>query len=83
MRDHLYGTAQVVAAALTLDDVPVDFASRDVVLTRERDVEVALVVPKVEVNLAAVVENEDFAVPNFSKRILRGWFYKRTRWRIS
>lgn len=60
----LDGAAEVVAATLLLDDVLVDLASCDVVLAREGDVEVALVVTEIEVDLSAVIENEDFTVPD-------------------
>jgi hypothetical protein len=61
--DDLNGAPEVVATALALDDVLVDFAGCDVVLAGEGDVQVALVVAEVEVDFAAVVEDEDFAVP--------------------
>lgn len=59
----LNGAAEVVSATLFLDYVLVDLAGCDVVLAREGDVEVALVVTKIEVDFSAVVENEDFTVP--------------------
>lgn len=59
----LHGFAQVVALAFPLDNVRVDLAGGDVVLARQGDVEVALVVAQVEVDFAAVGEDEDFAVP--------------------
>jgi len=43
--------------------VLVDLARGDVVVAREGDVEVALVVAEVEVDLAAVGEDKDLAVP--------------------
>lgn len=61
--DDLHGTSKVVAATLTLNDVLVDLSRRDVVLARQRDVEVALVVSKIEIDLTAIVQNEDFTVP--------------------
>lgn len=63
VRDDLHGAAEVVAATLALDDVVVDLAGGDVVLARQGDVEVALVVSEVEVDLTAVVEDKDLAVP--------------------
>jgi hypothetical protein len=48
-------------AHLSVDDVLVDLASREVVLPREGDVEVAFVVAEVEVRFAAVVEDKDLA----------------------
>jgi hypothetical protein len=43
--------------------VLVDLARGDVVVAREGDVQVALVVAEIEVDLAAVREDEDLAVP--------------------
>jgi hypothetical protein len=63
VRDDLHRLAQIVAAALALDDMLVDLARGDVVLARQGDVEVALVVAEIEVDLAAVGEDEDLAVP--------------------
>lgn len=60
---HLHRLAQVVALALTLDDVLVNLARCDVVIACECDVEVSLVVAEIEVDLAAVREDEDLAVP--------------------
>lgn len=53
---------EIVAFTLLLNNVCVDFSRRDVVLAGQSDVEVAFVVAKVEVDLAAVVEDEDFTV---------------------
>jgi hypothetical protein len=63
VRDDLHRLAEIVAFALALDDMLVDLARRDVVLARQGDVEVALVVAQVEVDFAAVGEDENFAVP--------------------
>lgn len=63
VRDDLHSLAQVVALSLTLDDVLVDLAGRDVVVAGEGDVEVTLVVAEIEIDFTAVGEDEDFAVP--------------------
>jgi hypothetical protein len=63
VRYDLYRLAEVVAFALALDDVLIDFTSCDVVVASEGDVEVALVVAEIEINFAAVGEDEHFAVP--------------------
>ena len=42
--DNLYGLAQVITLAFAFDDMLVNLAGRDVVVTSESDVEVALVV---------------------------------------
>lgn len=53
--DDLHRTSKVVAATLALNDVLVNFTRRNVVLARQRDVEVALVVSKIEIDLTAIV----------------------------
>lgn len=63
----MHGLAKVIALALALNDVLVDLAGGDVVIAGEGNVEVALVVTKVEVDFAAVGEDKDLAVP-------RRWF---------
>ena len=63
VRDDLHGLTQVVALALALDDMLVDFARRDVVIACQGNVEVALVVAEIEVDFAAVGKDEYFAVP--------------------
>lgn len=63
VRNYLYGFTQIVALALAFDDVLVDLARGDVVITGQGDVEVTFVVAEIEVDFAAVGEDEDFAVP--------------------
>jgi hypothetical protein len=60
---NLYRLAKIVAFALALDDVLVDLTSCDVVVARESDVEVTLIVAEIEVDFAAVGEDEHFAMP--------------------
>ena len=62
VRDDLDGRAEVVAAALALDDRVVDPAGGDVRRARRVDVGEALVVAEVEVGLGAVLGDEDLAV---------------------
>lgn len=61
--NDLHGFTQIVALALALDDVLIDLAGGDVVVAGEGDVEVALVVAEIEVDFAAIGEDEDLAVP--------------------
>lgn len=49
------------ATYLLLDDLAIDLAGRDVVVAAERDVEVPLVVAKVEICLSSVVQHEHLA----------------------
>jgi hypothetical protein len=60
---HLHRLAQVVALALALDDMAVNLARRNIVVTRKGDVKITLVVTKIEIDFTAVGEDEDFAVP--------------------
>ena len=62
VRDHLHGVAEVVAAALLGEHLLVDRPGGGVRPPRERHVDEALVVPEVEVGLAAVVGDEHLAV---------------------
>jgi hypothetical protein len=64
VRHDLHGFAEIVAFALALDDMLVDLAGCDVVVAREGDVEVALVVAEIKVDFAAVGKDKDFAVPS-------------------
>lgn len=63
MRHNLNSLSKIVAATLTLDNVLVDLAGGNVLVAREGDVEVTLVVSEIEVDFAAVVEDVDFTVP--------------------
>ncbi len=60
--NYLDSFAQVVAAALFLDDLLVDAAGGEVVVAGEGRVGEALVVAQVEVGLRAVVGDKNFAV---------------------
>lgn len=80
VRDDLHGFTQVVAPPLALNYMLVYLARRDVVLAGEGDVQVALVVAEIEVDFAAVGEDEDFAVPVL---LLNGLLYIGGRWRSS
>ncbi len=62
VRDHLHRATEVVAAAFGREHRLVDRAGRGVRVARERLVDEALVVPEVEVGLAAVVGDEHLAV---------------------
>lgn len=54
--------SEVVTATFLFNDFGVNFASGDVVITTESDVEVSLVVAQVEICFTAIVENIDFSV---------------------
>ena len=54
----LHGLPQVIPSPLLLDDVLVDAAGGEVVVSVEGDVQEALVVPKVQVNLPTIVQHK-------------------------
>ncbi len=60
--DDLHGRAEVVTAPLARDDLLVDLPCRHVGRDGQVLVDEALVVPKVEVGLGAVVRDEDLTV---------------------
>jgi hypothetical protein len=62
VRDHLHGLAEELAAAFLIDDRQVDLAGGVVRIARQRRIREPLVVPQIEVGLAAVVEHVDFAM---------------------
>ena len=62
VRDHLHRAAEVVAAALLVDDALVDLAGGEVVGLRHLGGDEALVVAEVEVGLGAVLGHEHLAV---------------------
>src|SRR3954464_141209 len=66
--NHLHGLAQVFAVPLLVDDVLVDAAGRRVVVARHLRGAEALVMPEVEVRLAAVVGDVDLAVLEGAQR---------------
>ena len=62
MRDHLDGSAEVIAAPLLGENFLIDAAGGDVVLARAGSAGEALVMAEVEIGLGAVVGDEHFAV---------------------
>src|SRR5579859_4900071 len=68
VRDHLHGLAEIIAAALALDDLLIDAAGGDVVGLREARVGETLVVAEIQIGLGAIVGDEDFAVLERAER---------------
>ena len=62
MRHHLHRSTQIVSSTFALNDMLIYLAGRDVVFPRQSDAQVAFVIAKVQVDLTAVVEDENFAV---------------------
>ena len=60
---NLDGLPKIVATTFPLDDVLVDLASCDVVLPREGNVEVSLVITQVEVDFSTIVKDKDLPMP--------------------
>lgn len=48
---------------LTLNDMLVDLARSNIVLAGKCDVQIALIVPQIEIDLSSVIEHKDFAMP--------------------
>ena len=62
VRNHLNGRAEIVAAALFLDNVLVDAARRDVVRLAGRDAGEALIMAKVQIGLCAIIGDIDLTM---------------------
>ena len=60
---NLDSPPKIGAFPFSVNDMFVYFASRDIVLPGESYVEVSLIVSKVEIDFAAIVQNKDFAMP--------------------
>ena len=86
MRHNLNCLSEIVTPSLTLNYVLVDLSRCDIALTCEGDVEVPLVISKVEVDLSAVIEDKDFTVsgrPQLAFSQSNSWSLwktKLTRW---
>lgn len=61
---NLDGPSKIVALSLAIDDVLVNLASGNVVLSSQSDVQIALVVPKIEIDFSTVIKNENLAMPS-------------------
>ena len=62
VRNNLHGAAQVIAATFLGDNLIVNGTRSGVVLARHGHVEIALVVPEIQIRFRAVVGNEYLAV---------------------
>ena len=71
MRYDLDGLPEVASPAFMLNHLLVNLARSDIVLTRQLNVEITLVVAEVEVGFAAVIKHEDLAMPMSS--IMVNW----------
>jgi hypothetical protein len=58
----LHRLAQVIAFALSLYDMLVDLARRDVIRAREGNIQISLVIAQIKIDLAAVIQHEHLAV---------------------
>lgn len=63
VRHDLYRLAQIISFALAFDDVLIDLARGNVILSSQGDVQVAFVVAEIEIDFAAVGQDEYFAMP--------------------
>ncbi len=62
VRHDLDRLAEVVALSFLLNDLAIDLAGGDVVVTAEGDIEVSFVVTEVEIGLSSIVKNVDLTV---------------------
>jgi hypothetical protein len=60
VRYHLDGTAQVIATAFLQAYLPVYLAGRDVMVSGQVDAEISLVMPEVQIALAATTSGVSF-----------------------
>lgn len=54
---------RIVSAYLALNNMLVDLSCSNIVLTGESDIQIALVVSQIEINLSSVIENKNLSVP--------------------
>lgn len=66
MRHNLDSFPEIVATTLTFDYVLIYLSGGDVILASKCDVEIALVVAKVEVDFTAIVEDKNFTMPTIT-----------------
>ncbi|SCH06300.1 Uncharacterised protein [uncultured Clostridium sp.] len=64
MGDNLHRASAVIAAALLVQNRPVDFTGSNVGIFRQRFIDKALIVTEIQVGLSAVVRHEHLAVLN-------------------
>ena len=62
MRNHLYGGAEIIAAALARQHVGIDPACRDIVRTAGMNAGKPFIVTKVQISFRAVISHEDLAM---------------------
>jgi hypothetical protein len=62
VRHHLDSPPKIVTAPLPLDYVLIDLACRDIILSRQRDVEISFVVAQIEIDLPAVVQDKNLTM---------------------
>ncbi len=62
VRNHLHGSAEIVAAAFFLDNGKIDLTRSEVASLGELGIGVPLVVPQIQVGLGAVIGDENLSV---------------------
>lgn len=62
VRHHLHSPTKIISTTFALYNMLIYLASRYIVLARKGDVQIALVIAQVEVDLPAVVEDEDLTM---------------------
>ena len=69
----LHGFSEVVAASFTADDVLVDFAGRDVVVSLQSHVEESLVVAEIKIHLSSIIQHKYLAYTSTVAEWLACW----------
>lgn len=62
VRNDLYSLTKIISSSLSFYYVSVDLSSCDITFSSQCDVQVSLVVSKIEINFAAVIEDKAFAM---------------------
>ena len=74
MWDDLHGAAEIVTAPLPLNDLFINLSGRNIILAPQGNVKVAFVVTEIEIDFAAVIEDEDFAVPLVERKEVMSFY---------
>ena len=62
VRHNLHRLTEVVTATLLLDDLSVDLACGDIIVARQRDIQVTLIISQIQVDLATIVQHKHLTV---------------------
>lgn len=63
--------AQVIAFSLSLDNLLINFACRDIVVSRKSHIHKPFIIAQIQINFATIIQNEDFTFTAKRKGIKR------------